>query len=179
MITELAKRYAEALFSLVETPALRQKTLDELNGVASAFETDNSVRDLIESPIYSVEEKIQAFDSLRKMDFSKTTLDFLKLLTEKGRLGLITQVGPAFQLLIDEASAMRRGEVKSAVELSADEKKKIEDMITQVTKNKVTLTFKEDPSLLGGIVAQVGGWTFDDTVASHLRRMNEELKRNH
>jgi F-type H+-transporting ATPase subunit delta len=42
---------------------------------------------------------------------------------------------------------------------------------------KIILTYKEDPTLLGGVVAQVGGWTFDDSIETHLIKMNEELNR--
>lgn len=178
MITELAKRYAEALYSLTESQAQKEKTLSELTALAKTIESDEKIRALFESPLYTVEEKIKSFEGLAKAGFSPVTVDFFKLLAEKGRLGIATQIGPAFQAMIDSASGVSRGEVKSAVALSPDEKKRIEDMVTQITMKKVALTFKEDSSLLGGVIAQVGGWTFDDTVATHLRRISEELKRS-
>lgn len=178
MITEIAKRYAVALFEISKETKSETVTLFELQSVANSIEQNPKIRELFESPIFSVEEKIKTFQALSQANFSQKTIDFLKLLAEKGRLGLMTQVAPAFQIMIDKSAGVSRGEIRSASPLSAEEKKKIEETVAQKTKKKVALTFKEDPSLLGGIVAQVDGWTFDDTLETHLRRLNEELKRS-
>jgi F-type H+-transporting ATPase subunit delta len=49
--------------------------------------------------------------------------------------------------------------------------------VAQVTGKKVILEYKEDASLLGGLIAEVGSLTFDDSLETQLRTMNEELKR--
>jgi F-type H+-transporting ATPase subunit delta len=61
--------------------------------------------------------------------------------------------------------------------LAQESRTKIEDIVTKVTRKKVILSFVEDAKLIGGTVAQVGGWTFDDSLESHLRRLNEDLNR--
>src|SRR5437868_4697254 len=61
--------------------------------------------------------------------------------------------------------------------LSTDAKKSLETKISGVLKKKIVLTFQQDPKLLGGVVADVGGWTFDDSIDTHLKKLNEELNR--
>jgi F-type H+-transporting ATPase subunit delta len=47
----------------------------------------------------------------------------------------------------------------------------------KILNKKIVLTYTEDPGLLGGMVAQVGGWNFDETIEKHLKRMSDELNR--
>jgi F-type H+-transporting ATPase subunit delta len=83
----------------------------------------------------------------------------------------------AFETISDEDHGVTRGNVRSAATLSPESRQQIEDTVTKVTKKKVILNFTEDPKLLGGMVAQVGGWTFDDSLETHLTRMSEDLNR--
>ena len=57
------------------------------------------------------------------------------------------------------------------------DRKRIEETVSAVTKKKVILNFTVDPKLLGGMTAQVGGWTFDDSLETHLTRLSEDLNR--
>jgi F-type H+-transporting ATPase subunit delta len=81
----------------------------------------------------------------------------------------------AYKNLMDEELGLTRGVVRAAKPLSADQLKGLEEKIRIVLKKKITLTFEEDRSLLGGVVAQAGGWTFDDSLDMHLNNLNDSL----
>ncbi|MFZ4405339.1 MAG: F0F1 ATP synthase subunit delta, partial [Pseudobdellovibrionaceae bacterium] len=49
-------------------------------------------------------------------------------------------------------------------------------ILSKKLNKKIILTSQKDPSLLGGLVAQVGGWTFDDSLKAHLSKLEEILK---
>ena len=61
--------------------------------------------------------------------------------------------------------------------LAPEERQRLEKTIEGVLNKKVILTYKVDPSVIGGLIASVRSFTFDDSIDSHLKRMNEELKR--
>jgi F-type H+-transporting ATPase subunit delta len=67
--------------------------------------------------------------------------------------------------------------VKSAKALSDEGRKDLEGKISKILNKKIILTYKEESTLLGGVVAQVGGWTFDDSIETHLIKLNEEINR--
>ena len=60
---------------------------------------------------------------------------------------------------------------------SETQRQQIEATVEKVLKKKVIMTYKVDPSVIGGLVAQAGSYTFDDSLNSHLQRLNDELKR--
>jgi len=70
-----------------------------------------------------------------------------------------------------------RGTVKSASVLPPESRSRIEKRVSEVTGKKVILTYTQDATVIGGLIAEVGGYLFDDTLKSHLQRIKDDLNR--
>lgn len=176
-VSEVSLRYARALYEAAKAAGTADRAFGELRELAKAIESDTAVRDFILSPVVGPEKKIAALKALSGK-LSETVFNTMLLLAEKNRLGIFSELVSAYEQIIDEDHGVTRGVVTSAAPLGADARKRIEETAAKTTGKKVILSFKEDPTLLGGMVAQVGGWTFDDTLETHLTRMNEKLNRS-
>jgi F-type H+-transporting ATPase subunit delta len=66
-------------------------------------------------------------------------------------------------------------EVRSAVELSADQRERLAKALSTATGKQVSLKVVVDPSVLGGIVAQVGDTVIDGSVRSRLDQLKQAL----
>ncbi len=177
-ISELAHRYAKAIFELAVDNRTQDRVMDELRVLQEAFNKDVETRNFLTNPMVPRAERLavveKAFDG---KGFSQETADLVKLLVRKDRFGIFDEVVMAYEAAADAANNVCRGTVRSAVPLSAEERQKIESTVENAIKKKVIMTYKVDPSVIGGLVAQVGSFTFDDSISTHLRRLNEELKR--
>ena len=96
----------------------------------------------------------------------------------KGRVELLPEIALAYEARSDEANGVTRGEVRSSTVLTSEERARIESKVSEVTKKKVILTYKEDPEVIGGLIAEVGGYRFDDTLRSHLKRLKDDINRS-
>ena len=177
MINELALRYGKAFFDLTQEQKSSEKVLLEMRALREAFESNGDVLEFFTSELVPLEQRSELLGKALGSKLSPTTLQFLSTLIENGRLGLFSGIAQAFEQIMDEVHGAVRGTVTSATAINPEERKKIEDQISKTTGKKVILHFEEDPSLVGGMVAQVGGWTFDDSLKSHLTRMSDELNR--
>lgn len=177
MISEVARRYARALYELSKAEKNQELVASEIRVLKQVFEADPAVHEFVNSPMIASDQKMATMKSLAGK-CSQLVANTLLLLAEKNRLGIFSEMVDAFQDISDSDHGVTRGTVKSANPLSPEARKQIEDTVTGVTKKKVILNFSEDPTLLGGMVAQVGGWTFDDSLKTHLTRMSEELNRS-
>lgn len=175
--SEVAARYAKALFMLANETSSQNDTYSQLQFLSDAMEKDPEIMTFLTSPLVTNESKESVFKDGLNGKFSAETKSFLLLLAKKGRVELIPEIVLAFQSLIDESNGVTRGTVKSPVPLNQDEQKKIEETVGKYTGKQVILTFQEDKSIIGGLVAEVGSYTFDDSLTSHLTRLNEELNR--
>ena len=176
MISEISKRYAKALFTAAKQAGLQDKILTELTVVASAIYTDKTSKDYFSNPLVSAKEKETVLKkALSDKGLMNDVQNFILLMAQKNRLDQLKDVVSAYEEISSAEKGITTGIVRAAKPLGADEKRHLEEKINQVLKKKIVLTFKEDPSILGGVIAEVGGWTFDDSIETHLKKLNEAL----
>lgn len=176
--TELAKRYAKAIFEVAIDNKTQDRVFAELRTLDEVVSRDKEIFDFLTSPLVKPSERVEALTkALGNKGLSKEVVDFLMILAEKDRFVIFHEVVRAFESESDAANNVCRGTVRSAVLLAQTERQRIEETVEKVLKKKVIMTYKVDPSVIGGLIAEVGSYTFDDSISSHLTRMNEELKR--
>lgn len=177
-ISEVSLRYAKAIFEIAVDQNSAELTLAQLRKLQTVFFQDEQITEFICSPVISAEQKQTIIKAaLEKGDIQSIVKDFTLLLAQKNRLTLFAEIVEAFESLADNANKVTRGVVTSATLLGPAERKSIESTISKALGKGVILSYKEDHKLLGGLVAKVGSYTFDDTIDTHLNRLKEELNR--
>lgn len=175
----LAARYARALYNLASEKNEQDAVFEKMRAISDAVQADAEVSRFLFSPVVRPSEKVAALEKLvAALNLPEALQKFLLLLAKKNRLGVFKEIVVAYQQIADEAHGVTRGTVRSATVLAPEERKRIETLVGKATKKQVILSYKEDPALLGGLVAEVGSFTFDDSLISHLKRINEQLTRS-
>ncbi len=178
-ITDVARRYAKALLALTRQKGVHSRALAELHAVYGILTKDESVAAYFHNPLISPEQKLQV---LKKGFAGNGMLEdvesFIGLLAQRNRLEQFSSMIEAFQEGLDSEEGITRGTVRAASPLTPEALRDLETKISGSLKKKIVLTYKQDSRLLGGLVAQVGGWTFDDSLESHLQKLNEDLNRS-
>ncbi len=173
----LAKSYAQAIFKTGKSSNKTDLIYKELKVLKESF-SDKEVASFFQDPRLTAQDKSKAVSTIaNKFDFSEEIKNFLMVLAEKGRTSILSEIVECFQIFIDEDNGVTRGEVISSHLLSPSEREQISDLVSKKTNKRVILTYKEDSKLIGGLIARVEGYTFDDTLSMHLNRLNEDLKR--
>jgi F-type H+-transporting ATPase subunit delta len=67
--------------------------------------------------------------------------------------------------------------VRSATPLADADRRRLEEGLSGITGKQVTVEVTLDPTLIGGLVAQVGGLVFDGSVRAQLEALRQELRR--
>jgi len=177
--SELASRYAKALYETTLDGTRRESMAEELRAIQAAFAKDPEGFSVLTSPVISAEERERIISGLlQKVQMSEEIQGLLLILARKGRMAIFDGLVAAFQACADTEHGVVRGTVRSAVVLSPEERKKIEQKVSEVTSKQAILTYREDASVIGGLIAEVGSFTFDDTLRSHLKRLEDYLNRS-
>lgn len=175
----IASRYAKAIYSLAKEKGEQDAVFEQMRVIEDALSLEKEIGEFVQSPLVRPSEKEKVIAQLcEKVKLPEILKNFLLLLAKKDRLALFPSIVTSYQTIADEAHGVTRGVVRSATVLAPDERKRIEELVGRATKKQVILTYKEDPSLLGGLIAEVGSYTFDDSLSSHLTRINEQLNRS-
>ncbi len=175
---ELASRYAKSIFELTPSGAEQEKTLEELRLLGQEFASNPEVIEFLSSPLVKPEDREKVLGmAVKNANVRENVHHLLLLLARNNRFAIFGEIVEAFESLVDDANGVVRGSVRSAANLGPAERQQIETIVEKVLKKKVIMAYKTDPSVIGGLVAKVGSYTFDDSLNSHLTRLNEELKR--
>ncbi len=180
MITsEVAHRYASALFLLATDADQHAANLSALQSLAQLFNDDKGIQNFINSPLVRAEKKEEILSAaLKDKGVDTNVYNLLLLLAKKGRLPVLSEIATAYEAKTDEVGHVKRGVVRAATALNDTQKAQLLKTIETYTHSKVVLNYQEDANLMGGLTAQVGSLTFDDTVSAHLKRLKDDLNRS-
>ena len=99
----------------------------------------------------------------------------MKLLVDKKRIELLSDIESCYRQLMDEALKKVRVNLKTAFDLSRDMQNYISSRLEKVTGRQVEMTVEKDPALLGGVVIGVGDTLYDGSIRNQLNNMRNLL----
>jgi F-type H+-transporting ATPase subunit delta len=177
-ISAISRRYAKALVAIGSDQGKVEEYGAELTRVGSVFAAEQGLRQLMDSPTVSQEKKAAILtDLLKQMQVSTGVGNFLGLLLNKDRLRFLPQIEADYRRFADELSGVLRARITSALELSAAQSDAIKARLEAATNKRVALRVEIDPSLIGGVQAEIGGRVFDGSLKAQLNRIEDTLKK--
>jgi F-type H+-transporting ATPase subunit delta len=173
-----ARRYAKALFALAQESGAVESIGTELDGFLALFAEHAEARDVLLRPwIKPGDREAVAREMARRSGFSTVVQNFVGLVAGRGRADHFQEMVEAYRALVDQAAGRVRAEVRTAVPLTTEEKRRLEARLGQSLGKQIVLEETLDRSLLGGFVAQVGGLVLDGSLDGQLRMLRERLAR--
>ncbi|MCB2188319.1 MAG: F0F1 ATP synthase subunit delta [Deltaproteobacteria bacterium] len=174
----VAKRYARALLEIgKEDGNLEQYGRD----VASFAELLTQAPELdfaLSNPAFDLDDRKKLLgDFLKRLELGAMVQNFFRLLMDRGRINGARDIAIVYAMLMDEEKGITRAEVVSATQLDEAEVRRLTDALKKVAGRDVQLEVKEDPSLIGGVVAKIGDLVLDGSVKSQLESLKESLRR--
>jgi F-type H+-transporting ATPase subunit delta len=173
---ELAKRYAKAILEIGHQRGLAKDYVSQLQGVSQAIFNNNEALGFFANKMVPQESKRKALEALLGAIKCAEDVDaFLRLLVDRNRILVLAEIVKSAAALIDEEDGITRGRIKSSAPLSSESKADYEKKLGLALKRKIILETSVDQKVLGGVRIDVGGWTFDDSLESHLSHLGDQL----
>jgi F-type H+-transporting ATPase subunit delta len=172
----IAKRYAKAFFDIAGEDKLYEKYYEELSGFARIVQGDKKLKEFLANPIFEQAEKKAVVEAIiQKVTMSEMTANFLKLLVDKKRIGMLAVIADYYRGFMDEVLKRVRVSVKTAFPLPASVTADIKQGLEQMTGKQTEVTIEEDRSLMGGIVIRVGDTLYDGSIKTQLSNIRNLL----
>jgi F-type H+-transporting ATPase subunit delta len=173
----VAKVYAQAIVEAADRQQCRREVLDELGGIADdVLKKVPKARDVFASPKVTPEDKSALIDRMAKGRVLPTTLHALHVLARHERLGILAEVVAAAKRLSDTLDGRRQAVFTTAMPLDASEQQRIVAEVSKSLALTLAPTFVVDPAVLGGLVVRVDDTVYDQSVATGLVRLGDQLK---
>ena len=173
---EIANVYARSLFEVAQEQGNLDAVREQLGEFADALDGDQQMQVFFFSPYFSTQEKEEGLDKV-VTDADPIFLNFLKLLIEKHRMPAVFRVRRTFDEMWREENKLLPVEITSAVELDENTVKQIGDRIGEQTDQKIDLSARVEPDILGGIVVRVGNSIIDASIRARLEQLRKQVAR--
>ena len=173
---ELTRVYAEAFLGAVKGEG--QEAVDELEGFATEVWAANpEFAELLNAPSVDARERDAILARALDGRVSTHLSHFLRVLSRRGRLELLGPVARRVRAEWDRRQGRRAVTVRTAVPLAADQEARLRERLAAMMPGQTPMIRHEiDPSLIGGMVVQIGDRVIDASVRTrHLERLRTRL----
>ena len=171
-----ARRYAKALFQAARDAGAAPAVGAELAVFQETVASNAEMHDVLARPwIKAADRRGIAVSVAERGGAGRLLRDFAGLVAERGRIDHLPEIVSAYQALLDEDLGQARAQVRTRVALGPEDKRKLTARLEQLLGKRILLEEQVDHTLLGGFIAQVGGFILDGSLDGQLGRMRERL----
>jgi F-type H+-transporting ATPase subunit delta len=157
-------------------PEKAEAGLQQLQSFAALLAEQEAARTFLENPTMAGERRNRLLKEISgALSFDRRVGNFIIILADRNRLPLLEDVIREYQNLLDERMGIVRARVQAARSLDPVQHRELADKLEQLTGKQVRMEVSVDPSLIGGIVAQVGSTIYDGSVRRQLQAFKSRL----
>lgn len=173
----IAEHYADALAEVAVAQEKPEKVRREFSEFLALLGESEQLAILLASPAVSRANKHAVAAALvERMAAGRTLRNFLFVVIDQRRVGLLSEIYRAFEAQLDEREGITRANVTSAHQLDESEKKELARVLERLSGRRVETEYRLDPALIAGAVVRVGSTIYDGSVRTQLERLRMRLE---
>ncbi|MEZ4401288.1 MAG: ATP synthase F1 subunit delta [Kofleriaceae bacterium] len=174
----LARRYARAIMDLAIAGNSVDKVGADLRALAAAYKALPELGPVLGNASFKRDQRRAIVDQLLgRIGALPLTKTFCNLLLDKERLAVVPDIARELDLMIEQRAGRVAADVVSATALTAAQLTQLTATLEKLSGKRVVITKREDPALLGGVVAKVGDVVYDGSLRTQLRVLRDQLSK--
>jgi F-type H+-transporting ATPase subunit delta len=175
-IQSIGAVYALALYREAQKQNALAEVTDDVRGIGELLRSNETFRRFTEALTIGEEERLTSLDNIFSGRVHTLTLNALKALARRDRLMFLAAFVSAFSTLLRKMGGIIDAYLVSAFELPPAALQRVSDALARIFAKTVELQVKMDPALVGGVTLTVGDTLFDASVATRLKKLQEQLQ---
>ena len=171
-----AGRYSLALYELAQESNILDEVESHSSEIIQLISKSKDFSSFIKDPTNKKEDQLNAIQKIFEYyKLNNLLKKFLSFLILKKRFFYVEKILKDFI----ETCSKKRGELKaeliSAKKLTENEINNIKEELTINFTSKIKLNYKQDLSLIGGLIVQVGSTMVDTSIKNKLQQIEKEM----
>ena len=170
-----ARRYTTALFQIAEETKITDKIKQDFLEIMRTIEDSTDMKLFLSTPIINAEKKSRVISAIFKDKINDLTIKFLQILCKKNRESILYDICVDFADLLNEERGIVEAKIKTAVEITGQNKKNLTAKLKSYTGKEVNASFSVDPSIKGGFIAKIQDTIIDASIKRQLELLREKF----
>ena len=174
-MTELAREYGEGLYDLACEEGTSAEILAQLETLVSVFREQPDFVRLLGNMALSREERVAIIDSTLRGQVDGYLLNFLKILCKRGALHEFAGCEESYRELYNKDNQVMEASVTTGEKLSDEQRASLIEKLSRMTGKQVVLSEKVDSKVIGGVLLEMDGKRYDNTVRHRLESVRRAM----
>jgi F-type H+-transporting ATPase subunit delta len=165
--------YADAAFAVALAEGNLAEVEDELFRLGRVLQTSDELRNALTDQHVPVSRRQQIVEDLLEGKATQTTLAIVSLIVGAGRATDLPKIAEDLVQRTASSAGQAIAEVRSAVPLTDAQIAELTEALKARTNLDIIIKNIVDPTVMGGIVTQIGDSVLDGTVRTRLNQLRD------
>ena len=174
-MTELAKEYATGLYELAQEEQITDELLSQVMALRDCLDAQPDFLRLLGNMSIGKEERVSILDKTLKGEVHPYLLNFLKILCERGALSEYDNCVTAYRAQYDADHGILEATVTTSAPLTETQKAQLAKKLSDLSKHQVRLREKLDASVIDGVLVEMDGRRYDNTVRQRIKSIRDAM----
>ncbi len=176
LLNTITTPYAEAFLQVAESKKEVDKVISQSKSILEIWKDSPELSNAMASPVLEVDAKKAALEKIFTKKITPSFLNFLKLLADRQRIGLLDSVLERLLEIYRDQRNIALATVTSATPLTEEQQAELLEKVQSIagTKN-MELNLRVDSDLIGGFIVSVGSKVIDASLSGQVRRLGLAL----
>ena len=168
--------YSQALFELSTEENSIIEVESQVLSILELINKSSDFNDLIKDPTNKIEDQLKVIDAIsNQFKFNQLLKKFLSFIISKRRFFYIEKILKDFISICSGSRGEIQAELTAAKNLDENEINKIKDDLASNYGSNIKLNYKNDPSLIGGLIIKVGSTMIDTSIKNKLQQIENRM----
>jgi F-type H+-transporting ATPase subunit delta len=165
--------YADAAHRIARAEDNLSEVEDELFRLGRLIESNDELRSTLSDARLPAARRQQIVEDLLEGKATGTTTALVSMIVAAGRANDLPKIADELVQRSAADSGVAVAEVRSAVPLTDEQIARLAEALSARTNRRVTVKNVVDPTVMGGVVTQIGDSVLDGSVRTRLNQLRE------
>src|SRR5579859_1055661 len=170
----IGRRYAEAIFAIARENNTIDRTLEDVQGIASLF-SQRKLAYLLNEPKIPTQRKEQAIRQALEAKVLRTSLNLALLVVQRELVEAMPNIARQLAQLVLDYKNQAIADVTTAAPMDEQQLRQVRQALEQRTGKTILMQTKVQPEILGGVIARVGDQVIDGSIRHRLATLKQQL----
>jgi len=173
--SQVARRYATALFRTAKKVDQVNRILEDTKAIADLLRKDPNLKKFLEAPQILDQYKKELFTSAFEHLISEALFSFLILALEKHRIEYFLAMAEEYERLVKEDQGILQAHVITARALDRAFASRLKEELEKNTGKRIEMILVVEPEIIGGIIVILENKIIDKSIRHQLDELKEEM----
>ncbi len=175
-MTEFGREYGDGLYALCAEEKITDAVLAQLAELKGLFRENPDFIRLLSNMSIPKTERVLVADQALQGQVHPYVLNFVKLLVERGAVYEFESCESAYRESYQADHLISEAGVTTAKPLTDAQRSQLIEKLRRMTGRQIQLKETTDPSVLGGVLLELDGRRYDNTIRHRLNDIRQAIK---